>query len=465
MRTLNLLRTQAFRIALVYLALFAVSAVALVGFTYWNTARVLDDQTDQTIAAEIQGLQEQYQRLGLRGLREVIINRSIRGGQGLYLLTDRERNPLAGNLDGWPQVEPGGGSFVEFDYERRLGSESEKRQARGRAFALTGGFLLLVARDVHERRELERLFTTTLPWSVALMVTLGLAGGLLISRNVLARLDTINRTSREIVAGDLTRRVPVTGAGDEFDDLAGHLNRMLERIERLMHGMREVTDSIAHDLRTPLNRLRNRLEIMLRRLPQESTEARALESAVGETDNLIATFNALLLIAEAEAGVVRESMVPVALKEAVEGVAELYGPLAEQKGIALVLDCEGDAVVRGNKNLLSQAVANLVDNGIKYSEAGGEVRVGVRQLPGAVEISVADRGCGIPPADRERVLERFVRLEASRNSPGTGLGLSLVAAVARLHDATFGLFDNEPGLRAIIRFAAGAPANRIGRDA
>lgn len=452
MRTLNVLRTQAFRIVLIYLAIFAISAAALVGFVYWNTARVLDAQTDETIGAEVTGLVEQYQRQGLLGLTDVIISRSIRGGQGLYMLAGRDHKAIAGNLDGWPQVEPSPAGFVEFNYERRISGETELRRARGKVFKLQQGFFLLVARDIHEQYRIESLFTTLLPWSVGLMLVLGLAGGAAVSRNFLARLDIINRTSREIMAGDLSKRVPVTRAGDEFDDLAGHLNRMLDRIERLMRGMREVSDNVAHDLRSPLNRLRSRLEHVHRREHQGSEAARDIEAAIGDTDSLIGTFNSLLMIAEAEAGSVRETMEIFDLKDAIEGVSELYGPLAEEKGVHLDVRAGAGAIIRGNRNLVLQALANLVDNAIKYTPQGGSVSVSLENGGSGPALVVADSGPGIPAEDRPRVTERFVRLESSRHSPGTGLGLSLVAAVARLHEAELELRDNAPGLRAGLRF-------------
>ena len=451
MRAPSLFRSLAFRVVVVYVALFSLSTGALVAFTYWNTESALDAETDQVIAAEITGLAEQYQRLGLAGLTDVIISRSVRGNRGLYLLSNKNRRPIAGNLDGWPEVKARVGNFIEFDYQRRVGGELETRRARGRAFALMGGFQLLVARDIHERYETQRLLTTTLPWSVGLMLILGLAGGALMSRNLLTRLDSINDTSHEIMAGDLSRRVPVTGSGDEFDTLATNLNGMLERIERLMRGLREVTDSVAHDLRTPLNRLRNRLEGALMRM-RDGPEEAEIEAAVAETDRLIGTFNALLLIAEAEAGVIREAMVPVELPLAVENVAELYAPVAEEKGIALEIAPAGQVEIDGNKSLISQALANLIDNAIKYTPPGGHVRVAIDETPDGVALSVADDGPGIPSDDRKRVLDRFVRLEASRNSPGTGLGLSLVAAVARLHGAKLQLADNAPGLKAVLLF-------------
>ncbi|HEY3639087.1 MAG TPA: HAMP domain-containing sensor histidine kinase [Rhizomicrobium sp.] len=454
MRAPRLLRTLAFRIVALYLAIFAISATAIVGFTYWYTARALNAQTDQVVDSDISALAERYQRFGLVGLTNAIVTRSAHGEASLYLLADSDKHPIVGNLDAWPDLVRIDGNIVELDYERRVGGRNENRRARGREFTLTGGFYLLVARDIAERYQTQLLFTTTLPWTLLLMVLLGLLGGILISRNFLNRLDSINRTSREIMAGDLSRRVPLGRSGDEFDTLALNLNRMLERTERLMRGMREVTDSIAHDLRTPLNRLRNRLEGALNTMGHQGEGAAEIEAAVEETDRLIGTFNALLLIAEAEAGASREAMEQVDLRQIVEGVAELYAPLADDKEITLSIPPSGSAVVACNPSLVSQALANLLDNAIKYTPQGGRVSVALEHTPAGIALNVADSGPGIPAEDRGRVLDRFVRLEASRHSPGTGLGLSLVAAVARLHDARLELGDNHPGLKATLLFPA-----------
>jgi len=448
----RLVRTQAFRIVLIYVVLFAVSVTALLGFTYWNTRRTLDAQADQIIAAEITGLNEQYQRLGWQGLYQSVTDRSLqRGGQALYILTDSQHRPLAGNLNAWPTITPDPDKYVEFDYVSLVNKEA--RRARGQILSVEGGnFYLLVAEDVHDRDLTRRMFTTTLPWTVGLILLLGLLGGLLMSQNMLRRLDVINRTSGEIIAGDLTRRVPVSGAADEFDVLAENLNRMLDRIERLMKGLREVTDSVAHDLRTPLNRLRNRLEESLARLTAQGAGVGEIERAIAETDKLIGTFNALLLIAETDAGTGRSQMTVLELDEVAGDVAELDEPLAEEKGIALKLVRSGGAQIEGNRSLVAQALANLVDNAIKYTPAGGRVVITAAQAPEGVRLSVADTGPGIPTEDRPRVVERFVRLEASRNSPGTGLGLSLVAAVAHYHGSQLTLEDNGPGLKACLAF-------------
>ena len=458
----GILRTQAFRIVLAYVLLFAFSVTALLFFTYWNTRRTLDAQTDQIIEAEITGLSEEYRHFGLQGVAETLRAQSLHSNQSLYLLSDALHHSVAGNLDSWPQISGGAGEMVEFDFERPIDGKMEARRARGRVFNLPGGFVLLVAQDVHDRYLTERMFTTTLPWTVLLILVLGAAGGALMSRNMLRRLDTINRTSGEIIAGDLTRRVPLTGSGDEFDVLAENLNRMLDRIERLMKGLREVTDSVAHDLRTPLNRLRNRLEESVARLnasgaPKSEIMADEIERAIAETDKLIATFNALLLIAETDAGTTRAAMSALDLSSVAADVVELYEPLAEERKISLALIPDAGVVVEGNRSLIAQALANLVDNAIKYTPAGGEVRIRAANTNAGMELSVADSGPGIPPADRPRVTERFVRLEASRSSPGTGLGLSLVMAVAHFHRAELVLEDNVPtGLKAVLRFPKSA---------
>jgi signal transduction histidine kinase len=449
----SLFQTQAFRIVLIYVLLFAFSVTALLAFTYWNTRRTLDSQTDQIIEAEITGLDEEYRHFGLPGLVETVRARSPHQGQALYLLVDSLHHYVAGNLDSWPQISGAPGDMVEFDFERSVNGKMEGRRARGRLYALPGDFTLLVAQDVHDRYLTERMFTTTLPWTVVLILLLGTAGGALISRNILRRLDTINRTSGEIIAGDFSRRVPLTGSGDEFDVLAENLNRMLDRIERLMKGLREVTDSVAHDLRTPLNRLRNRLEESAARLSAQGAQASEIERAIAETDQLIGTFNALLLIAETDAGTTRAAMSALDLGEVAADVVELYEPLAEENKVALTLIPEPPVVIEGNRSLIAQALANLVDNAIKYTPMGGKVRIRAAVTADGVDLSVADSGPGIPAEDRPRVTERFVRLEASRNSPGTGLGLSLVAAVAHFHNAELVLEDNAPtGLKAVLRF-------------
>jgi signal transduction histidine kinase len=293
---------------------------------------------------------------------------------------------------------------------------------------------------------------------------LGLAGGFFVTRRVLKRFDAMTDTTQRIMAGDLSGRLPVTGIGDELDRLAINLNDMLERIEALMRGLKEVSDNIAHDLKTPLTRLRNRCEAALRTAKSEPEYRAALESMLDESDGLIRTFDALLMIARAEAGQARDNMIEFEAAEILRGVGELYEPVADDKGLTLRVEAGEGAKIRGNRELLSQALANLVDNAIKYAapkaHAGAgeavpaEIVLAARREGGRVLVTVADRGPGIPQAERARVIERFVRLPQSIAEPGSGLGLSLAAAVARLHGGELTLGDNAPGLRVVISLPA-----------
>ena len=461
---LRLLRTTTFRLALAYLALFLLSVLILLGFVYWTTAGIAMRQTEETIQAEITGLAEQYRIRGLAGLSAVVTERSRNQRYSLYLLTGPGDFAVAGNLTAWPEASEDEAGWLDFIYRRPVGGEIETHRARGRHFVLGGDFNLLVARDVEERHRVEEVLRATLIWAVALTIGLGLLGGILFSRNVLSRIDSITRTSRDIMAGDLQRRLPTTGSGDEIDRLATSLNDMLDEIERLVTTMREVTDNIAHDLRSPLNRMRNRLEVTLMRAPDPAEYRTALDETVAEIGALLETFNALLAIARAEAGRPEGTPERFDLSAAAADMVELYAPVAEEKSIQLVGTIAPDVEITGFRQLLSQALANLIDNAIKYTPpkaqgGGGTVSVVLRRADKhGCELVVADTGPGIPEADRERVLDRFVRLEASRNSPGSGLGLSMVRAVARLHCAELSLEDNLPGLRVVLRFADDALA-------
>jgi len=295
---------------------------------------------------------------------------------------------------------------------------------------------------------------------------LGLAGGFFVSRRVLKRIDAMTDTANTIMAGDLGGRLPIAGTGDELDRLADNVNAMLERIEALMRGLKEVTDNIAHDLKTPLTRMRNRCEQALRGERGQDYRA-ALEATIAESDDLIRTFDALLMIARAESGQARGNMAEFDAAQIARDVGELYEPLAEQKGLALMIEAPAAATVRGNRELVSQALANLVDNAIKYAGpdvskingAAAEILVRAGAEGERITLSVADRGPGIPEADRGRAVERFVRLEQSRSEPGSGLGLSLASAVARLHGGELRLEDNRPGLRSVIALPRAGPAS------
>jgi signal transduction histidine kinase len=459
----RLLETSTFRLALVYLALFGVSALALLGYLYWATAGVLERQIAETIEAEIQGLVEQYRSEGLPRLHNVIERRSAAHPDraSVYLLTTPFGGAIAGNIDRWPLVTPDDQGWITFTVEERgEAGELVLRRARARIFLLSGGFRLLVGREVEDRLQMQSQLRTALGWGLALTLILGLAGGFLMSRGMLRRIEAINRTTRRIMAGDLSQRIELRGSRDEFDQLAENLNAMLDQIERLLDGMRQVSDNIAHDLRTPLNRIRARIEVaLIGRL--DEAEARALlEQTLTDAEAMIGTFNALLAIARAEAGSERAPLEPVDLEALTADLAELYGPLAEDKGLQFSRSCPPGLQTPGNRELLAQALANLLDNAIKYTPAGGWVRLDARHGPGGPVVSVSDTGPGIPEGDRERVLERFVRLEAHRSTPGNGLGLSLVRAVARLHGARLTLHDNQPGLTVRLGFSATPEAGR-----
>jgi signal transduction histidine kinase len=457
----RLLRTNAFRLAAIYFGLFAVSVSALLVFIYFSTADFIERQTEATIDAEITGLREQYRERGLTGLIEIIRARvaAQHSDTALYLVTDPTLQPLAGNISGWPGAVPQRPTRISFPVHSKGehgGDDSDTALAA--VFPLQGGYLLLVGRDLHDARVFRSRITETLAWAALLTLALGVVGGLFMTRNMLRRVEAVNRTSARIIHGDLSQRVPLAGSGDEFDQLAGNLNAMLDQIERLMAGMRQVTDNIAHDLRTPLARLRARLEVTLLERPDAQRYAEALRETIAEADRLLGTFNALLSIAEAEAGSRRHTMAVVDVAEIARAVAELYEPAAEEKGLRLEVLDGGRLPVRGDRHLLSQAIANLLDNALKYTPSG-TVTLSTRESAEGVRIEVADRGPGVPADRREAVFDRFVRLEGSRSTPGNGLGLSLVRAVATLHGGAAWLEDNNPGVRAVITLPrAEAPA-------
>ncbi len=458
---IDLFRSTTFRLALIYLGLFGVSVMAVLGFVYYQTVIYADQQTDETIDAEITGLAEQWRQRGLAGLVAVIAERSgtERGSNMLYLLTDSHQRPLAGNLDHWPDATIGPDGWMRFPLQPIGGQPNRGHIARATSFLLAGGYQLLVGRDLWERSQFRQRMVTALGWSVGLTLLLGLTGGLIMSRRLLARLEAINRASDQVTAGELGRRIPVRGSGDEFDRLAQTLNSMLDRIEHLMAGIRQVSDNIAHDLRSPLGRLRSRLEMAMRtpdRLPAPYRDV--LQESIADADQLLATFNALLDIAEAEAGSLRAEMAPLDLGDLLHGLVDLYEPVADEKQISLsIATLNGPFPVRGNRHLLSRAMANLIENALKYTPAPGRITVTLGASRGGFSVTIADSGPGIPESARQIVFDRFVRLEHSRTSPGNGLGLSLARAVIQLHGGTILLEDNEPGLRVVVSLPAAEP--------
>jgi len=468
----KLVRTTAFRLTLVYLFLFALFAASLLGYFALNTRRLITEQITGTVNAETGEISDIYARRGLRGLVFTIENRALRPGANLYLVTTPNGQAVAGNVGSLAPGVMASSGWSETAYRRLDEQDSADHRALVYVTELTSGFRLLIGRDLDERRRLFGIVAKAAQWSVLIVVVLGLGGGIFVARRVLRRIDAMTGTTQRIMAGDLSGRLPVGRSGDELDRLAENLNAMLERIEALMIGLKEVSDNIAHDLKTPLTRLRNRAEEALAKSSNETEYRTALERTIDESDGLIRTFNALLMIARAESGQARDNMDNFDAADVANGIQELYEPLAEEDGMTLRVRTTF-APLHGNRELISQALANLVENAIKYGKPvpaaqplgaaatpdRGEILIEALRDGDQVLLSVTDHGPGIPEADRGHAVERFVRLEASRTQPGSGLGLSLASAVATLHGGDLRLGDAQPGLRATLAIPSRARAS------
>jgi len=450
---IKLLKTTTFKLAAIYLLVFAVSAATILSYVYWSTAGLLARQTDATIEAEINGLEEQYRQGGLNNLIKVIRARARRDSANVYLLADFRKIPLAGNLATLPPGTGEGNGWINFPYTIEGAKGMRTHSARARYFTLRGQFHLVVGRDIEEQQVFVKVIQAALFWSLGLVLLLGLAGGLLMSRNILTRINAINHTSKGIMSGDLSGRMPISGSGDELDQLAHNLNSMLAQIERLMTGMRDVTDNVAHDLRTPLTRLKARAEDALRNKGDAGYKS-ALENTIADADDLIATFAALLLIARARAGEMAGSMESVDLSQIAKDVAELYEPVIDAAGGSLKVEADVEVRVKANKQLLAQVAANLLDNAVKYglNVKTKSITISTKAIDNKAIFTVSDKGTGISEQDFARATERFVRLEASRSEPGSGLGLSLVKAVTDLHGGELKFEDNQPGLKISLIF-------------
>ncbi len=455
-RTFHLLRSSTFRLAAVYLVVFALSVGAVLGYVYWQTLKLLDEQAEATIAEQVQGIAEQYALNGVPGVLAVIQRRSRLDTGGLYLLTTPVGKRMAGNLKALPAMALTRPGWIRFVFGVETPGGLRKHSARAYYTRLKGGYHLIIGRDVQQLHQFGKIIRNTLFWALGLTALLGVGGGLLLSRNFLRRIEAITATVRSIRGGKLARRVPVDGSGDELDRLSAALNDMLDQIERLMKGMREVSSNIAHDLRTPLNRLRAQAEDAMRSGdPQEHREA--LASTIARADELLKTFNALLFIARAESGQAAQGFGEVDAAAVAREISELYQPIIEDEGGRFVLHVPDEAIIQADRQLIAQAFVNLLDNAMKYGVREGEkpdIEIAVEKTGGKVRLIVADRGPGIPQNQSEHVKDRFVRLDKSRSKPGSGLGLSLVSSIARLHDGELTLEDNRPGLRAVLTLKA-----------
>jgi signal transduction histidine kinase len=446
--------SSTFRLAVLYMLLFGSSVLVLLGFVYWSTVSYMSSQTDTTIEIDILDLTERYEHAGLAGLTQLIAERLSRrpADASIYLLSDKNLAPLTGNIDSWPVNAALVDGWLEFHLKDT--HDSKPHRARARLFRLAGGFLLLVGRDIHEFELTRHRISMSLIWALGIMLILGSLGSIAMGRSTLQRIEAINQTSREIMSGDLSRRIPSRDTGDEFDTLADNLNNMLEQIESLMESVRRVSDNIAHDLRTPLTRLRNHLEDLHLDTAAGRSSSPALEQALEEADALLNTFNALLRIARIESHDDGAQFTAVDIGALINDVMELYEPLAEEKQLHFEAAVRTDLVFNGDRDSLFQALANLLDNAIKYTPPGGSIGLTLEDDANGVCLRLCDSGPGIPESQRERVFQRFFRLEQSRTTPGTGLGMSLVQAVMQRHHLDLQLHDHHPGLCVSIHFPA-----------
>ncbi|MGE3302389.1 MAG: ATP-binding protein [Hyphomonadaceae bacterium] len=439
------LRTVTFRLAFFQALIFILFAFALLGFFYYFTVGQLQRDADAAADQEFETLQQVHAKGGFRALNQEVIERAAATGPSLYVLADSTGRVISGDFQDLPKP-PEAGPRLPFEYET-IGQDNVivRNRARGRIGRLSDGSILIVARDMSGTSAIVRRVTNAVWIGAAIGLVMSLVSGYFASRQAARRVEALARTARDVMAGDLTRRAPVIGADDEFDALATEFNAMLERIERLMRAARTAGDAIAHDLRTPLTRLKQRLESTLEANPETESDREALRRALEEADSLLATFNAILRLARVQsaAGWRFERVDVTAI---LRDLCEFYEPAAEDSGVALTAQVEEGLQAPGEASLLTQALSNLIENAVKYTPAPGRVIVsGKRREDGRIAVEVADSGPGVPPDDRERVVDRFVRLEAARSTPGAGLGLSLVAAVAAVHKADLALADGLGG--------------------
>jgi signal transduction histidine kinase len=443
----RVLRTSSFRLTLLYAGLFGCSALILVGVIYGWTGMYMASSLDTAIDSDITELEDSLRAGGHEALTAQVKERlqETPNGPMFILLQDPEGKVIAGN------IPPSHGGEGRFDLKvPRINSPSVAIHAHG--ITLPDGEYLMVGVDALPRRAMHKLIVRVFGWSSAITLVLAFASGALMSAGLLRRIETISRTARDIMAGDFSRRIPVRGTADEFDHLIASLNAMLERNESAMESVRQVSNDIAHDLRTPLTRLRQRLELAQRRARSAEEWQRVSDGCISDMDAILETFGALLRIAQIESGIPARRFAKVDLSELLRTMIEIYQPMAEENQQRFTADIASGLTVWGDRELLAQMVANVIENAMKHSPAGASIGLMTIQSPTAIAVTVIDSGPGIPAADRGRVFRRFYRLERSRSKPGSGLGLSLVEAIAALHRVSIDLTDNSPGLRFTLRF-------------
>jgi signal transduction histidine kinase len=443
----RILRTSSFHLTLLYAGLFGVSVLSLFGAISWATSIYMANSLDAAVDSDIAELEDAFQVGGNVALAALVRERVRQTPQGpmYYLLQDPNGKVITGNL------LPFHGGDGRFDLKAPR-PDAPSVPIRTRGAVLGDGGYLMVGVDALPRREMHKLILRVFGWSAAITLALAFGGGALMSSGLLRRIEMISRAARDIMAGDFSRRIPVRGTGDELDHLVRSLNAMLERNEVAMESVRQVSNDIAHDLRTPLTRLHQRLELAQRRARSVEEWQRAADGCLSDMDAILETFGALLRIAQIESGMPARRFGEVDLSELLRTVIEVYQPMAEEREQRFSAEITSRLMVWGDRELLAQMIANLIENAMKHSLVGASIRLTTSQSPSAIAVVVMDSGPGIPIAERGRVFQRFYRLESSRSTPGSGLGLSLVEAIAALHGASIELTDNSPGLRVTLRF-------------
>lgn len=452
MNLARLAHTSSFRLTLLYAALFTLSALILLSVIYWAAPHYMTRELDSTVQSDVNELAEGFSIGGTAMLAQLVDDRTheMPSGPIFYLVEDGAGRRKAGNL---PAMTPRTGIY-DLTVPGALFPGDAADPLRAHGVRLGDGGFLLVAADAHQLVHMKRLVLRTFGWGFAITLLLALAGGAVMSGSVLSRVEAMGRASRDIMEGSLAKRIPVRGSDDEFDRLAESLNAMLDKTQSSLEGMRQVSNDIAHDLRTPLTRLRQRLELGRRRSQSVEELRSAIDRSIADTDAILETFSAVLRISQLE-GASKERFTQVDLSELLASVADLYQPAAEEKQQRLCLAVAPALRVAGDRELLAQLFANLIENAVRHSPAGAAIQVeAARRGDGGVEAVIADTGPGIPAAEREKVFRRFYRLETSRTTPGNGLGLSLAAAIASLHGIAIELGDNHPGLRVALHFSA-----------
>ena len=468
MNQISPFKSSAFRITLVYVLLFGLSVAIILGFVYWSTIAYQNSQTEDSINVEIEELSRVYQNRGYPGLVTTLsqrVEQQSLGDSTLYLLTDSQFRPLVTNISGWPRLAfDREGGWIDFRLDDSRVRGNQEFSARARVLEFDNRYNLLVGRAMRDLANLKELVGRALIWGLMLTLALGLIGGYMLRQTLRSRLGAINQTSRQIMQGDLRRRIATRGTEDEFDELANNLNSMLDQIEHGMEGVRRVSDNIAHDLKTPLARLKNKIEELKFHVAGRPTEEIALDNIIQEADGLLATFNALLRIARIEYSEQHQAFATLDVNSILSDLLELYEPLVEEKGQSLTVVLGPAIEFEADRDMLFQAFANLIDNAIKYTPEGGEISIRSGLGEGGENsaevtrdevnngykswyVEIADDGPGIPEEEHEKVVQRFYRIDPSRTTPGSGLGLALVFAVLKLHKLDLSFADNDPGLK------------------